>query len=125
MVERIFVLVPAYNAGKTIERVFERIPPPARERIERYVVLDDGSTDDTAAALHRLQAAYPSLVALKHSENRGYGGAVKTLLNYALAEGAGLAIVLHADGQYSPKQFLTCWLPSIAEKQIWCKARAC
>lgn len=103
-VENVFVVMPAYNAGKTIERVFSRIPAQAKERIKRYIVIDDGSTDDTEEALNRLQADYPDLITLKHDINRGYGAAEKTLLNYALREAVDIAILLHSDGQYSPEK---------------------
>jgi glycosyltransferase involved in cell wall biosynthesis len=102
--ENVFVLMPAYNAGATVEKVFARIPPEARERISRYVVVDDGSTDDTSLALVRLQKEFPNLVLLWHSGNKGYGEAEKTLLRYALAEGADVGILLHSDGQYSPEK---------------------
>ena len=95
--------MPAYNAGATIERVFARIPAGVRPRIARYVVVNDGSRDDTAGALARLQAEFPTLVVLNHEVNRGYGGAEKTLLEYALEHGAGAGILLHSDGQYSPE----------------------
>jgi len=104
VIENVFVLMPAYNAGGTIEKVFARVPPEARERISRYVVVDDGSTDNTASALLRLQKELSNLVLLWHSGNRGYGEAEKTLLRYALAQGAGVGIVLHSDGQYSPEK---------------------
>jgi glycosyltransferase involved in cell wall biosynthesis len=104
MVENVFVLMPAYNAGATIERVFARIPPEASQRIRRYVVVNDGSKDDTAVALERLRKDFPGLVVLTHETNRGYGEAEKTLLRYALREGAGAGIVLHSDGQYSPEK---------------------
>jgi glycosyltransferase involved in cell wall biosynthesis len=104
MVDNVFVVIPAYNAGATIEKVFARIPAGVNERIRRYVVVDDGSTDDTEAALARLRARYPGLVTLTHSANKGYGGAVKTLLSYALKEKAEVVVVLHSDGQYSPEK---------------------
>ena len=104
MVDKVFVVMPAYNAGATLERVFARIPDEARRRIARYVVVNDGSTDDTEAALARLRAAYPTLVALRHHRNQGYGVAMKSLLSYARDEGAGATVVLHADGQYSPEK---------------------
>ncbi len=110
MVDRVFVIMPAYNAGSTIEQVFARIPEAAKERIERYVVVNDGSTDDTSAAVARLQQEWPSLVLLEHDGNRGYGAAEKTLLNYALGEGAEVAVLLHSDGQYSPEK-----IPEILE----------
>jgi len=66
-------------------------------------VVNDGSTDGTAAVLERLRERFPTLVALNHPVNRGYGAAQKTLLGYALEHGADVGIVLHSDGQYSPE----------------------
>jgi glycosyltransferase involved in cell wall biosynthesis len=100
----VFVLMPAYNAGGTIEKVFARIPAEAKSRISRYVAVNDGSKDDTQAALARLQAEWPGLTVMTHESNRGYGEALKTLFRVALREGAALAIVLHSDGQYSPEK---------------------
>lgn len=104
MTSRVFIIMPAYNAGAHIEATFERIPPSVRERIARYVVVNDGSTDDTAAAISRLAVRFPNLIALSHDHNRGYGAAEKTLLAFARKEGADAAILLHADGQYSPEK---------------------
>jgi glycosyltransferase involved in cell wall biosynthesis len=104
MVDNVFVLMPAYNAGATVEKVFERIPPEAKRRIGRYVAVNDGSKDDTAAALARLEKTFPNLVVLNHETNRGYGEAEKTLLRYALRAGADVGILLHSDGQYSPEK---------------------
>jgi glycosyltransferase involved in cell wall biosynthesis len=104
MIHDVFIIMPAYNAGRTIEAVFDRIPPAAQARIRRYVVVDDGSTDDTQSALARLSTRVPDLVCLRHEVNRGYGAAEKTLLRYAVSEGAEVAILLHADGQYSPEK---------------------
>ena len=104
MTSRVFIIMPAYNAGAHIEATFERIPADVRERVARYVVVNDGSTDDTAEAIGRLGARLPNLVALHHDRNRGYGAAEKTLLAFARKEGAGAAILLHADGQYSPEK---------------------
>lgn len=100
----VFIVMPAFNAGKTIERVFARIPQQVKQRIMKYVVVDDGSTDGTEEALNRLRADYPDLITLKHDINRGYGAAEKTLLNYVLREGADIAVLLHSDGQYSPEK---------------------
>jgi glycosyltransferase involved in cell wall biosynthesis len=72
--------------------------------------VDDGSTDDTQAALARLRTRFPSLVSLRHDRNRGYGAAEKTLLDYAVGEGAEVAVLLHSDGQYSPEK-----LPQVLE----------
>lgn len=104
MVDRVFVIMPAYNAARTMEGVFARVPDEARRRIERYVVVNDGSQDDTAAVVRRLQKDWPALELLEHPTNRGYGEAEKTLLSHALKEGARVAILLHSDGQYSPEK---------------------
>jgi glycosyltransferase involved in cell wall biosynthesis len=104
MIERIFIVMPAYNAGGTIEGVFSRIPAEVAARVERYVVVNDGSRDSTQEAIDRLGVKFANLVALRHPVNRGYGAAEKTLLNYALQEGAELAVLLHSDGQYSPER---------------------
>jgi glycosyltransferase involved in cell wall biosynthesis len=111
MVENVFVLMPAYNAGATIERVFARIPPEARRRIRRYVAVNDGSSDDTAEALKRLERGFPNLTVLTHEVNRGYGEAEKTLLGYAVRNGADVGVLLHSDGQYSPEKILDLLAP--------------
>jgi glycosyltransferase involved in cell wall biosynthesis len=102
--KKIFVVVPAHNAGAKIGKVFSRIPENVKHRIQRYVVVNDGSKDNTEDALMRLSAEYPNLVILRHQVNQGYGSAEKTLLNYALNEGADVTILLHSDGQYSPEK---------------------
>ncbi len=104
MLDNVFVIMPAYNAGATIESVFERIPAEARRLISRYYVVDDGSTDDTQEALKRIAKDFPDLTVLTHPTNRGYGAAEKTLLNQALEDGVGVAVLLHSDGQYSPEK---------------------
>ena len=80
MVDKIFIIMPAYNAGKTIERVFARIPAPVKKRVRRYVVVNDGCSDDTDAALDRLVKRYTDLVVLKHEKNLGYGAAERLSL---------------------------------------------
>jgi glycosyltransferase involved in cell wall biosynthesis len=104
MIENVFILTPAYNAGATVEGVFARIPDDVRHRIKRYIVVDDGSTDDTPAAIGRLQKQYSNLIVERHPVNRGYGAAEKTLLNRAVREGVDVAVILHSDGQYSPEK---------------------
>lgn len=96
--------MPAYNAGKTVEKVFDRIPVEARRRIARYVVVDDGSRDDTLLALERISRRFPNVEILRHETNRGYGAAEKTLLDHALEHQADAAILLHSDGQYAPEK---------------------
>jgi glycosyltransferase involved in cell wall biosynthesis len=104
MLEPVLIAVPAFNAGRTLERTFDRIPRDLVGGTARFAVVDDGSTDDTFEAAARLQSRRPSLALLRHSENRGYGAAVKTLLTHALETGAEITVILHADGQYSPER---------------------
>lgn len=99
----VFVVVPAYNAARTVERVFDRLTPEARALVSRYVAVDDGSSDGTRDALDRAARGLPGLTILSHGRNRGYGAAMKTLLAFARDHGAGAAITLHADGQYAPE----------------------
>lgn len=104
MLKDIVVVVPAFNAGKTIEQVFARIPKEVLPGVRRYIVVDDGSTDNTLAVLRRIGRRFPNLDILKHSKNRGYGAAEKTLLHAAMERGVDVAILLHSDGQYSPEK---------------------
>ncbi|MFZ5798305.1 MAG: glycosyltransferase family 2 protein, partial [Thermodesulfobacteriota bacterium] len=102
--ERLVLIMPAYNAARTVAEVFARIPAAVQERIHRYVAVDDGSTDDTLAILEGLAGRLPRLDVLRHDRNRGYGAAEKTLLDHALALGADICILVHADGQYPPER---------------------
>jgi glycosyltransferase involved in cell wall biosynthesis len=103
MDKKLYIIMPAYKAEKTMARVFERIAPAMREKISGYLVVDDGSPDGTYAEMQRLASLYPGFAPLRHEVNRGYGGAEKTLLLAALERGADYVIMLHADGQYSPE----------------------
>lgn len=107
---KVAIGVPAYNASKTIERVFERIPPAIHPQIVKYIVVNDGSTDDTAAVLTRMQQSYPNVLTLHHEVNKGYGAAEKTLLCSAVETDADVLVLLHADGQYAPEE-----LPKLLE----------
>ena len=107
---KLAVVVPAYNASLTIEGVFKRIPTTVQSQIVKYIVVNDGSTDDTKAALERLQQDYPDVVVRHHDINKGYGAAEKTLLHCAIETDADVVALLHADGQYAPEE-----LPNLIE----------
>lgn len=107
---KLAIVIPVYNASQTIEHVFERIPPDVQPQIVNYIVVNDGSTDDTAAVLTRLQQSYPDIIALHHDVNQEYGAAEKTLLRYAVETEADVVVLLHADGQYAPEE-----LPKLVE----------
>ncbi len=109
------VVMPAYNAGKTIEDVFSRLPEDAVEEIEEYIIIDDGSTDDTREKIQKLSKKF-NIKLLVHEKNRGYGAAQKTGYDQALKEGADLAVLLHSDGQYAPELIKEMMAPIVEGK---------
>src|SRR5262245_51843690 len=92
--ERVVIVMPAYNAAKTLEDTFRAIPSGYFDEI---VVVDDHSRDDTAELARRL-----NLKAIRHPHNVGYGGNQKTCYMEALRDGADIIVMLHPDGQYDP-----------------------
>ena len=93
--KRVIVVLPAYNAGRTLERTIADIPPGI---VDEYLVVDDASRDDTVAQARRM--GIPCIV---HPQNLGYGGNQKTCYTEALRRGADIVIMLHPDYQYSPR----------------------
>ncbi len=93
--EKIVIVMPAYNAARTIEETTRAIP---KGYFDEIVVVDDHSRDDT---LERAQAL--QLKAIRHPHNVGYGGNQKTCYMEALRDGATIVVMLHPDGQYDPK----------------------
>lgn len=91
---KVVIVMPAYNAARTIEDTFRAIPQGYYDEI---VVVDDHSGDDTVA---RAQAL--NLKAIRHPHNVGYGGNQKTCYMEALRDGATIVVMLHPDGQYDP-----------------------
>ena len=109
--KRVIVVLPAYNAGKTLERTIADIPA---EVVDDLLLVDDASGDDTVEVAKRL--GIPVLV---HSANRGYGGNQKTCYAEALRRGADIVIMLHPDYQYSPRLIgAMAWLAASGEFDI-------
>src|ERR1700756_5308309 len=98
---KVCVVLPAYNAGRTLEMTFREI---SRDVVDDVILVDDASKDDTLAVARRL-----GIFAVAHRQNKGYGGNQKTCYRVALERGADIVIMLHPDYQYSPKL-----LPAIA-----------
>jgi glycosyltransferase involved in cell wall biosynthesis len=95
-VGRVVIVMPAYNAARTLEETFRAIPPGFYDEI---VVVDDFSRDDTTGLARRLQ-----LKAIRHPHNVGYGGNQKTCYMEALRdERTAIVVMLHPDGQYDPR----------------------
>ncbi len=93
--KKIVVVLPAYNAAKTLEMTYSEIP---FEFVDDVVLVDDASRDDTAAVARRL-----GITTIVHERNKGYGGNQKTCYKKALELGADIVIMLHPDYQYTPK----------------------
>jgi glycosyltransferase involved in cell wall biosynthesis len=92
--EKVVIVMPAYNAARTIADTVRAIPEGYYDEI---VVVDDHSGDDTVE-----QARALSLKAIRHPHNVGYGGNQKTCYMEALRDGAAIVVMLHPDGQYDP-----------------------
>jgi glycosyltransferase involved in cell wall biosynthesis len=93
--KKIVVVLPAYNAAKTLEVTYREIP---FEFVDDVVLVDDASRDDTAEVARRL-----GITTIVHETNKGYGGNQKTCYRTALELGADIVIMLHPDYQYTPK----------------------
>ncbi|MFC2162543.1 glycosyltransferase family 2 protein [Candidatus Altiarchaeota archaeon] len=102
---KVAVVMPAYNVGKTIEGVFNRLPGESLSRISEFIVIDDGSIDDTVEKVIKLSGSHP-IILVRHGTNRGYGAAQKTGYDQALADGMDVIVLLHSDGQYPPEMIL-------------------
>jgi glycosyltransferase involved in cell wall biosynthesis len=92
--KKVVVVMPAYNAARTLEDTVRAIPSGYYDEI---VVVDDHSRDDT---IERARAL--NLKAIRHPHNVGYGGNQKTCYMEALRDGAAIVVMLHPDGQYDP-----------------------
>jgi glycosyltransferase involved in cell wall biosynthesis len=92
--KRILVVMPAYNAARTLEQTFREVP---HEFVDEVILVDDGSRDTTTQV-----AAQLGLTTFLHKQNLGYGRNQKTCYREALRRGADIVIMLHPDYQYSP-----------------------
>ncbi len=93
--QRVAVILPAYNAARTLARTYAEIPLGI---VDEVILTDDASRDNTAELSREL-----GIHTLVHETNRGYGGNQKTCYAEALARGADIVVMLHPDYQYSPK----------------------
>jgi len=93
--KRVCVVMPAYNAGKTLEQTVSEID---RSIADDVILVDDASHDDTIDVARKLGIHY-----VVHPWNRGYGGNQKTCYTEALSRGADIVVMIHPDYQYSPK----------------------
>jgi glycosyltransferase involved in cell wall biosynthesis len=92
---KVAVVLPAYNAAKTLRQTCVEIP---RDVVDDIILTDDASTDDTIGVAREL-----GLHTVVHDRNRGYGANQKSCYSAALARGADIVVMLHPDYQYSPR----------------------
>lgn len=100
--KKIVVVLPGYNAEKTLEKTYNEIP---FDIVDEVVFVDDASPDRSVEKAKELGIKH----IVKHEKNLGYGGNQKTCYNTALKLGADIVIMLHPDYQYTPML-----IPSIA-----------
>ncbi len=89
---KVVVVMPAYNAARTLERTYNDIPP---QTVDEVIVVDDVSKDETVDIARKL-----GLKVVIHIQNRGYGGNQKTCYIEALRDDADVVVMLHPDYQY-------------------------
>lgn len=92
----ITIVLPAYNAAKTLEQTYNEIP---FDIVDNVILVDDCSKDDTVEVAKRLGIQF----VISHQNNRGYGGNQKSCYTKALEIGSDIIIMLHPDYQYTPK----------------------
>jgi len=89
------VVLPAYNAQKTLIKTVEAISP---DWVDEIILVDDASSDQTVALAKKL-----NLKIFLHDKNKGYGANQKTCYKEALKRGADLIVMIHPDYQYDPR----------------------
>ena len=94
--KKIVVVLPAYNAGKTLPQTYAEIP---MDIVDEVVLVDDASKDDTIEVAKRIGIKH----IIAHEQNKGYGGNQKSCYNKALELGGDIVIMLHPDYQFTPK----------------------
>jgi glycosyltransferase involved in cell wall biosynthesis len=94
--KKVVVVLPAYNAAKTLEKTYNEIP---FDLVDEVILCDDNSRDNTAILGKQIGIRH----IIVHEKNKGYGGNQKSLYNKALEIGGDIVIMLHPDYQYTPK----------------------
>jgi len=91
---KVIVVLPAYNAEKTLEKTVKDIP---RDCVNKIILVDDNSTDRTVEIANNL-----GIEVYRHERNKGYGANQKTCYKKALEEGGDIIVMVHPDYQYDP-----------------------
>lgn len=93
--KKVIVVMPAFNAEKTLERTHDDVP---RDWVDEIILTDDGSRDGTVELGRKL-----GLRVFVHEKNKGYGANQKTCYREALKLGGDIMVMVHPDHQYDPK----------------------
>ena len=99
----VVVVIPAYNAGRQLRQVVDRVTSAALRSLERIIIVNDGSTDDTRAVVAALPDQRCPVELIDRPKNGGYGAAMKDGLERAQRGDPAIVACVHADGQYSPE----------------------
>jgi len=94
--KKVVVVLPAYNAEKTLQNTYDEIP---KDVVDEIILVDDASSDNTVELAKGLGIRH----VISHEKNLGYGGNQKTCYSKALELGADIVVMLHPDYQYTPK----------------------
>lgn len=92
--KKVIVVMPAYNAERTLKRTYDEID---HQLVDEIILVDDASSDGTARIAREL-----GIHVVVHTENRGYGGNQKTCYETAINRGADIVVMVHPDYQYTP-----------------------
>jgi len=95
MHSKVIIVMPAYNAGSTLERTLGDLPDNFADEI---ILVDDASSDNTVQIAKKL-----GLSVIVHDKNKGYGANQKTCYNEALKRGADIVVMIHPDYQYDSR----------------------
>lgn len=93
--EKVVVVLPAYNAAKTLKQTYDEIDKAV---VDDIILVDDASSDNTFDRAKELGITH----IIRHEKNKGYGGNQKSCYRKALDLGADIVIMLHPDYQYTP-----------------------
>ena len=95
--KKVIVVMPAYNAAKTLRKTYEEVMDQGI--VDLVILVDDESRDETVSIAKTL----PDTLVYTHEKNLGYGGNQKTCYMLALEAGGDIIIMVHPDYQYTPK----------------------